>query len=327
MIVYLATNTVNGMQYVGCSTRKHMSHRKDGHFRQARKGQGGPASIWQAIRDFGREAFQFEVIERTETVEQLREREMYWIEERNTLAPNGYNQNRGGAVSAFDEYKKEYVVDGKSYYGLGQLSDAFGVHELTIGVRLRRQGWTLREAVGLDPAPPLPKREGNRFDFRGKTFSSEKEMCRHYGVCDNVFRQRYHRNGWTLEEALEVEERIKRHPFQKEVTVQGKMFSSITQAADHYGINRNSVTSRLNYGWTLEEALTTPLIPNSRPKPFRTYVLQGKTFRTYQEIGDHFGISAKAVTGRIHRNKDKTLDEIFSKEKNYWSARNHHPTS
>jgi len=266
MIVYTATNTVNGMQYVGCSTRKYLSHRKDGHFRQARKGQGGPASIWQAIRDFGREAFQFEVIERAETVEQLREREMYWIEEKNTLAPNGYNQNRGGAVSALDEYKKEYVVNGKSYYGLGQLSDAFGVHELTIGVRLRRQGWTLREAVGLDPAPPWPKREGNRFDFRGKTFSSEKEMCRHYGVCDNVFRQRYHRNGWTLEEALEVEERAIKHPLYREVVVRGKTFPTLAAASDHYGVKRTSVRSRLHYGWTLEEALTTPLVPNDKTR-------------------------------------------------------------
>jgi len=266
MIVYTATNTVNGMQYVGCSTRKHMSHRKDGHFRQARKGQGGPASIWQAIRDFGREAFQFEVIERTETVEQLREREMYWVEEKNTLAPNGYNQNRGGAVSALDEYKKEYVINGKSYYGLGQLSDAFGVHELTIGVRLRRQGWTLREAVGLDPAPPWPKREGNRFDFRGKTFSSEKEMCRHYGVCDNVFRQRHHRNGWTLEEALEVEERVIKHPLYREVVVRGKTFPTLAAASDHYGVKRTSVRSRLHYGWTLEEALTTPLVPNDKTR-------------------------------------------------------------
>ena len=34
MIVYTATNTVNGMQYVVICPRK------DGHFRQARKGQG-----------------------------------------------------------------------------------------------------------------------------------------------------------------------------------------------------------------------------------------------------------------------------------------------
>ena len=266
MIVYTATNTVNGMQYVGCSTRKYMSHRKDGHFRQARKGQGGPASIWQAIRDFGREAFQFEIIERTDTVEQLREREMYWIKEKNTLAPNGYNQNRGGAVSPFDEYKKEYVVDGKSYYGLGQLSDVFGVHELTIGVRLRKQGWTLREAVGLDPAPPTPKREGKMIEFRGKTFCSEREMCRHYGVCNNVFRQRYHQHGWGLEEALGVEERVIKHPLYREVVVRGKTFPTLAAASDHYGVKRTSVRSRLHYGWTLEEALTTPLVPNNKTR-------------------------------------------------------------
>ena len=266
MIVYIATNTVNGMQYVGCSTRKYLSHRKDGHFRSAREGKGGPASIWQAIRDFGREAFHFEVVERPETVEQLREREMYWIAEKNTIAPNGYNQNRGGAVSLFDEYKKEYVVDSKSYYGLGQLSDAFGVHELTIGVRMRRQGWTLREAVGVDPAPPRPRREGKEITFRGKTFFSETEMCRHYGVCNNVFRQRYHRSGWTLEEALEVRPREMLRPNSVEVTVGGKTFPTISAASDYFGINRETVSSRLHNGWTLEEAMTTPLVPNDKTR-------------------------------------------------------------
>ena len=313
MIVYVATNTVNGMQYVGCTTR-HLSHRKDGHFRQARKGQGGPASIWKAIRDFGKDAFSFEIIEKCKSIEELRNREIHFIDKMNTLIPNGYNQNKGGSVTAGDEYAKEYIVDGKSYYGLGQLSDAFGVHELTIGVRLRRQGWTLRQALEIDDAPARPKKEGKPVEFQGMTFSSEREMCRHYGVCNNMFRARYHQNKWSLEQSLGLEQRNVIHSNNKIIKIKGTTFYSLEEAAKYFGIKRTSVSSRLHYGWSLEDALTKSVMPNSRPKPFKTYFLHGKNFDTYQGMADYLGKTKGSVRSKIYRNKGKTLDEIFIKQ-------------
>jgi hypothetical protein len=38
----------------------------------------------------------YEIIEENILLEQLDEREIYWIKELNSLAPNGYNCNSGG---------------------------------------------------------------------------------------------------------------------------------------------------------------------------------------------------------------------------------------
>jgi group I intron endonuclease len=258
MIVYLATNTVNGMQYVGITSRKYLCDRKYGHFRHARDGKGGSASIWEAIRRYGEKNFSFKTIEKASDIQSLREREMYWIKKLNTLKPNGYNQNKGGSITTSKEMGKEYKIKGKSYFGFGQLADAFGLREGTVRARIKYGKWTVEQAVGIEPRPKQ-KREGNKIIFRGKTYSSERDLCRDYNVINNVFRQRYHHMKWTLEESLGL---CDRKCDINSITVFGKTFKSRTKAAEYYGIKQSSVTSRLNNGWTLEKALTTPLIPN-----------------------------------------------------------------
>ena len=64
MLVYLATNSVNGMQYVGITSKK-LSDRKYGHLKMAKDGKGSPVSIWEAIRKYGSEKFVFKTIEKT----------------------------------------------------------------------------------------------------------------------------------------------------------------------------------------------------------------------------------------------------------------------
>ena len=307
MLVYLITNAVTGMQYVGITSRK-LSDRKYGHLKMASDGKGSPASIWEAIRQYGENNFSFEVIDKTPNIETLREREKYWIKRLNTRTPHGYNQNKGGSITTADEYAKEYRVNGKSYFGYGQLADAFDLEEGTVRARIKYSDWTLEQAVGLAP-PPVHTRDGSEITFKGTVYPSERHLCREHNICNNVFRQRYHRMGWALEEALEVVERKKsRH----EVTVFGKTFKSRTKAAEYYGIKESSVKSRLNYGWTLEEALTSDLMPNKRPKPFRKYVIHGVTYRTHAEIAAAYGTTTAAVRNRINRHKHKTLEELFA---------------
>ena len=310
MIVYVATNAVNEMQYVGITSRK-LSDRKYGHLKSASEGKGGPASIWEAIRQHGNDNFSFKVIDETSDIESLREREIYWIKRLNTITPHGYNQNKGGSITTAEEYAKEYRINGKSYFGFGQLADAFGLEEGTVRARIKYSGWTLKQAVGLTP-PPVHTREGSKITFKDKTYPSERHLCRDYNICNNIFRQRYHHMGWSLKEALGGKERKKsRH----EVIVFGKTFKSRTEAAEHYGIKESSVKSRLNYGWTLEEALTKDLLPNKRSKPFREYIIDGVTYRTHAEIAAAHGITANAVRIRIHRHKDKSLEELFNEKR------------
>jgi hypothetical protein len=313
MIVYLATNSVNGMQYVGITSKK-LSDRKYGHLKMSKDGKGSPVSIWEAIRQHGAGNFSFKTIETLSDVESLRKREMYWIKRLNTLTPHGYNQNKGGSITTADEYAKKYRINGKSYFGYGQLALAFDLEEGTIRARVKYAGWTLKQAVGLAP-PPTRTKEGTKITFRGKTYPSERHLCRDYNVCNNVFRQRYHRCGWTLGEALNV---VERRQTRREITVFGKTFKSRTHAAKYYGINPSSVTTRLGKGWTLEKALTLDLLQkgHDKPKISRSYVIHGVTYNSYAEIGAAYGLSMSGVSGRINRNTGKPLNEIFLKGDN-----------
>ena len=260
MIVYKVTNTINGMCYIGITTRQ-MSHRKYNHKRTYRNGVGTKNTIYQAYRDYGWENFSWEGLEKVSSVEELRSREIYWIEKLKTLWPNGYNQNRGGSCTPANERNRKFIVEGKAYYGFGQLADAYNLNQITVTARINRQGWTVRQAVGLDPKPKHTRPDTAKpITFNGVEYKSERELCQKYKVCNNVFRQRYHRMGWSLEESLGVKERKKsRH----EISVLGKTFRSRTAAAKYYGLKQSTVTSRLNYGYSLEEALTMALIPNT----------------------------------------------------------------
>lgn len=128
MIVYLVTNNITGMQYVGQTIRSleerwrdHCRVKDDNYFHRA-------------IRKYGSENFTLKILDTAETGEELDLKEIYWIEKLNTLYPGGYNLREGGNVSGrgrFGMYNPKsrliyrFNLDGSmvgAYYGMG---DAF----------------------------------------------------------------------------------------------------------------------------------------------------------------------------------------------------------
>jgi hypothetical protein len=67
--------------------------------------------IKRAIDKYGGE-MKYEIIEDNIPHKQLDEREIYWIKELNSLAPNGYNCNSGGQLYQFTQEVKDRVRDG-----------------------------------------------------------------------------------------------------------------------------------------------------------------------------------------------------------------------
>lgn len=93
MIVYLATNKINGKQYVGQTVRSLEERWRD-HCRVVDEN-----FFHRAIRKYGADNFSVKIIDAAETVEELDEKEMFWISKLNTLFPSGYNLREGGNVS------------------------------------------------------------------------------------------------------------------------------------------------------------------------------------------------------------------------------------
>ena len=83
MIIYKTTNLVNGKFYIGkqaTATKWYL---------------GSGTALKAAIKKYGRENFKKEVLEEVSTLDELAEREKYWIEKYNALE-EGYNIAEGG---------------------------------------------------------------------------------------------------------------------------------------------------------------------------------------------------------------------------------------
>lgn len=88
--LYKITNIVNGKSYIGQSIDP--KHRFVSHISRA-KNDSDNSPIHSAIKKYGKENFELEILEWSENYNQ-REKEL--IIEHNTLSPNGYNVASGG---------------------------------------------------------------------------------------------------------------------------------------------------------------------------------------------------------------------------------------
>ena len=93
--IYCITNLVNNKKYIGQSSE--IERRWKEHIKEANKGSN-KSILYQAIRKYGLENFKFKILEEC-NLEELDERERYWIKFYQTYPPNlekGYNMSPGG---------------------------------------------------------------------------------------------------------------------------------------------------------------------------------------------------------------------------------------
>ena len=91
MIIYKIVNKHNSKIYIG-QTTKSAQERFETHCADA-KYKSKNTVFHKAIRKYGPESFEIEILEETE---EPNEREKFWIAELKSLVPNGYNLTEGG---------------------------------------------------------------------------------------------------------------------------------------------------------------------------------------------------------------------------------------
>lgn len=117
--IYVITNKINNKQYVGQSTnlsRRWSDHRSKS--RHPRKPDEYRNLLYIAIREYGLENFSFEILEECD-VEELNEREIFWIKKLNTYI-DGYNNTPGGNLPC--ETQTHHLTDhGKAVLSIGEV--------------------------------------------------------------------------------------------------------------------------------------------------------------------------------------------------------------
>lgn len=114
--IYCVTNLINGKQYVGLS--KDCLKRWSDHYSKSyhsTKEDEIKKPLYMAMRKYGRENFSFNILEECE-YEDLKEKEIFWIEKLNTYY-NGYNATPGG------DLPEGHVLKGEEH-GMAKLTEA-----------------------------------------------------------------------------------------------------------------------------------------------------------------------------------------------------------
>jgi len=136
--IYTITNRINGKQYVGQTRDKLPDRRWNNHVMLAHHPEkpGADTYLYRAMRLHGLENFEYRVIELCYSEDELNEREVYWIEELNALAPNGYNFKTGG-------YRPSLCETGRLRFSIAQSK-----HRYTL-IPPNGEAFSLLKGIGL----------------------------------------------------------------------------------------------------------------------------------------------------------------------------------
>lgn len=158
--------------------------------------------------------------------------------------------------------KKSHTVHdhlGNKFSSISSMVKHYGISYQAFLSR-RAKGMSLKDAL----TTPLAKytKSQNIKDHLGKHYNSYKELAEAYDLDEKTLKVRLYR-GWSLEDSLLCSTH-KHSEYSKEVSVSiedhlGNTYPSYSSMAKAYGISFNALYHRLNSGWSVKDALTTPV--------------------------------------------------------------------
>lgn len=113
MIIYKATNKINNKIYIG-QTIHTLNYRRKQHENSINTKHAQNRVFCKAIKKYGKENFEWEILEEAKTQKELNSLEIKYIKELNSLIDYGcgYNTDKGGSHGKHSEYTKEKISKG-----------------------------------------------------------------------------------------------------------------------------------------------------------------------------------------------------------------------
>jgi len=179
MVIYRITNTVNNKVYIG-QTVQNLNDRLNHHFRSNPK-----LPLYKAHLKYGRKSFIIEIIDKAETLEELNDKEVYWIQYYDsTNKKNGYNlMTGGGNKGRHSDISKRKMSESQKKSMTREKKDKISKAARNISDETRRK---MSEAKkGKKQSPELIKkradaRRGYKWTEESKRKSSEKQKGRKF---------------------------------------------------------------------------------------------------------------------------------------------------
>ena len=226
MIIYKITNKINGKIYIGqtiqalnARMRQHLSPPKSHTI----------SAIDAALKKYSINSFTIEIIDAAESIEELNEKEIYWISYYNSLAPNGYNLTEGGKNAKHEQSTRDkisaanagrfsgsksprakavtqYSLDGKFIAQYGSTREAereTGIKSTAIAAVCRGKHYIangFRWAYEGNELPQLSSKSAHLIEYNGETHSA-KEWADIFDIPYTTFLARLSK-GWDADTAL-----------------------------------------------------------------------------------------------------------------------------
>jgi len=149
---------------------------------------------------------------------------------------------------------KKIIFQGREFSSLKALAAEFQVNYGNV-VRRVRTGWTLEQALDIEPAPRRTAHNSVILKTTKGNFTSIRAASEAYGIQEGTLAKRL-RDGWSVSEAVgDVKKQI-RHPNRGNTVIcDGKSYDSIWALADAFNVNRKRTSKRLRSGWSPEQAV------------------------------------------------------------------------
>jgi hypothetical protein len=280
-VIYKITNVLDGKVYIGQTMRK-FEERKREHLRSFKDSKSQTVLI-KAVLKHGVNNFNFEVVEECNN-DQIDEKEIYYIKQYNSKAPNGYNVRSGGREKPNTTNSNRHTV-------------AKPVYQYTI------EGDFIKEFISSTQA-------GVELNIQNSVIS---KCCRGEGLSSGGFR-------WSREKIDKLEPIIKYTNIKPvyQYTIDGKFikeFKSTREAEIELNISTGAINDVClgirhktgGFRWSREKIDKLKPIIRYNIKPVYQYTIEGKfikEFKSTREAEIELNISARAINqvciGRRH---------------------------
>lgn len=150
--------------------------------------------------------------------------------------------------------KREFNILGTAFSSLTEAAKAYGLTVQLVSRRLK-DGWTLEQAVGVEPLPKRLAHNAKPLKTTNGQFESVRAASKASGVSEANINARL-KLGWTPDQACgfaSAPMRVSNNASQ--IKCAGKIFVSKAALADAYQIPYQKLAKRLRSGWTPEQAV------------------------------------------------------------------------
>lgn len=146
-----------------------------------------------------------------------------------------------------------YTVEGRHYNSLHAVARAYNINQQTLHTRLKKSGWTIRQAVGLDAPPSRAKNRKSRFavELDGTHYTSRAAVADAFGLSQQTLANRIDRHG-DIETALYGRDRD-----WKDFTVHQTTYRHLGELAKTHSIPTVKLYRLLDEGVTLRQLIDT----------------------------------------------------------------------